>query len=190
MFYPYEEVVIFINTERNFLRASLSIDKILFPPWKSFLLIKAIDIHLGLIFKIVQFKTCNKREIVSHPSYLKLGILSTFSGMGPEKRLFSIFLLKHKIFRKQEKDSTHQAELWDFPKLSIKMNLIAIWKLNEEIVEASTSLSVEGLVEHQGSPTADCSANACKLKIISTRMKISSSHWTRATKYSQGGQCQ
>lgn len=110
----------------------------------------------------VGFKTCNKREIVSSPSHLKLGILSTFSGMGPEKRLFSIFLLRHKTFRKQAKDSIHQAELWDFPKLSIKMNLIAIWKLNKKIVEASTSLSVEDLVEHQGFLTADCSANAWK----------------------------
>lgn len=59
MFFPYEEVIIFIDTEQNFLRACLSINKILFSPWKSFLLAEAIDMHLGLMFKVVQFKTCN-----------------------------------------------------------------------------------------------------------------------------------
>ena len=60
----------------------------------------------------------------------------------------------------------------------------------KRIAEASTSFLVEGLAEHRGFPTADCSANSCKLKIISTQMKISSSHWGSATRYSQGGQCQ
>lgn len=89
--------------------------------------------------------------------HLKLGIVSNFGGIGPENKLFSIFLHNNKS---QVKNSSSMD--W----CSCRIYILFIYISKKYFGSKNcTDLGEAGLAKHKGSQKVDCFASVCKCKM-------------------------